>query len=84
MQASHLGSRGLQIGDSIPSSIHSESIEERIACTQINVVKMTAKSNFETLCYRIRRSWLFKVIAKFLTQKELVRLQLLDRFFYDV
>lgn len=41
-------------------------------------------TRLQLLCFKIRRSWIFKKIAQCLTEKELCRLQLLDKYFYDV
>ncbi len=41
-------------------------------------------TNFEKISRQIRRSWLFKYILHFLSEKEITRLQILDKFFYEV
>jgi len=44
----------------------------------------TQLSGLENASLKLRRSWVFKFIVQFLKQKEVVRLQLLDRYFYEV
>lgn len=42
------------------------------------------RRNVSDLAYKVRRSWLFHYVVIFLHEKEIVRLQLLERYFYDV
>lgn len=42
------------------------------------------ESRLEIISRKLRKSWIFKMIAQFMTEKEFCRLQLLDKFFYDV
>ena len=48
-----------------------------------DVVRHTRR-NVADLAYKVRRSWLFHYVLIFLHEKEIVRLQLLERYFYDV